>query len=129
MKTKTCAKCKEVKPVSEFHKSRNHKGGLTSRCKVCRAEYDRVYYQTNQAHQNRQRKKRLRSTNDRTLELAHRQRLPWEDWEDEFVMADNGLTEYQKAVNLGRSYDSVKGRKYQIRKKARNELTTDNVRV
>ena len=34
--TKTCTKCKEEKPVSEFHKRRDTKGGFKSWCKVCR---------------------------------------------------------------------------------------------
>ena len=70
-----------------------------------------------------------RKANARSLELAHRKGLPWEDWEDEFVMVDNGLTCYQKAVKIRRSYRSVMQRRVDIRKKARNELTHDTVRV
>lgn len=33
--TKRCAKCGEVKPVSEFYKSKESKDGLQSYCKEC----------------------------------------------------------------------------------------------
>lgn len=89
----------------------------------------RKYYEANKRQNMRQGRKRMAEANARSLELAHRQGLPWEDWEEEFVLTDNGLTDYQKAVKLGRSYESVRVRKTQIRKKARNELTHDTVRV
>ncbi|TRX43725.1 hypothetical protein [Corynebacterium guaraldiae] len=77
----------------------------------------------------RRNKEYRKEINNRSLELAHRQGLPWEDWEYEFIMVDNGLTIYQKAVKLGRSYTSVKIQRHRIRKSARTELTTDTVRV
>lgn len=33
--TKKCSKCKEVKPVTEFHKQCSHRDGLKSQCKSC----------------------------------------------------------------------------------------------
>ena len=38
-KGKTCYKCKEHKPLSEFHKNKNTKGGFDYRCKPCIKEY------------------------------------------------------------------------------------------
>ena len=43
----TCAKCKETKPVSEFHKDRRRKSGVFSYCKVCKTGIDRDKYQRN----------------------------------------------------------------------------------
>ncbi len=33
--TLTCTKCKDTKPVSEFHKARNRKSGYHTWCKLC----------------------------------------------------------------------------------------------
>ena len=47
--SKRCTKCKEIKVVSEFHRSAKNGDGLKCRCKVCRAEdgkkaYDPAYF-------------------------------------------------------------------------------------
>jgi predicted GIY-YIG superfamily endonuclease len=44
---KTCSKCKEEKPFSEFFKDRSRKDGLYYYCKVCRAEIAKSYYKKN----------------------------------------------------------------------------------
>ena len=36
---KTCSKCREIKPFSDYGKNRAKKAGLQSRCKDCRKEY------------------------------------------------------------------------------------------
>ena len=36
---KTCSKCREIKPFSDYGKNRAKKDGLQSRCKDCRKEY------------------------------------------------------------------------------------------
>lgn len=155
MTTKTCSACKETKPVSEFHKYKQSKDGLRSYCKTCncekarryreankervaekdrkyreanrerRAEWNRKYKKSNREQEKRRSSKHNRETNDRSLELAHRHGLPWEDWEDEFVASDNGLTSYQKAIKLGRSLYSTRQRRRFLRKSARAELTND----
>ena len=52
--SKECAKCRQVKPASEFHRCSKNRDGLKCRCKVCRAvdakesrdpAYFRAYYQ------------------------------------------------------------------------------------
>ena len=144
MKTKRCPICKVAKPVSEFHKDNIKKDGLASRCKSCKSEEgrryreankekvkekDRRYKEANRKQRNRQVERVVKGNNEQSLELAHRHRLHWEDWEDEFVLSDNGLTNYQKAVKLERGFLAVKCRKRKLRKKAQNELTHDTVRV
>ena len=44
---KTCTKCKEEKPFSEFHKDRTTKDGLHFQCKACKKEYNRKYKKEN----------------------------------------------------------------------------------
>lgn len=44
---KTCSKCKESKPVTEFNKCKSNKDGLAYACKTCKREIDRIYRQKN----------------------------------------------------------------------------------
>ena len=45
--TKICCKCKEEKPVSEFHKDKNSSDGYTYQCKACRNAKYKEYYHAN----------------------------------------------------------------------------------
>lgn len=45
METKTCHKCEQDKPVSEFY--RHHRRGYQSMCKACKAAYNREHYRNN----------------------------------------------------------------------------------
>lgn len=40
---KTCPRCKETKPLSEFHVRRRRGGGAASRCKPCSTEAEREW--------------------------------------------------------------------------------------
>lgn len=44
---KTCSKCKETKPLSEFSKNKRSKDGLDSRCKECVRAYSKYHYENN----------------------------------------------------------------------------------
>ncbi len=47
MKTKKCARCKKIKPTSEFSKNRCKDDGLQTACKICKREMDkRLYYES-----------------------------------------------------------------------------------
>lgn len=39
--SKKCSKCKQFKPVNEFHKDRYKSDGLSSSCKLCKNKYNR----------------------------------------------------------------------------------------
>lgn len=41
--SKTCIKCKQEKPLSEFHKGKNDPGGIKSNCKECAREMARIW--------------------------------------------------------------------------------------
>lgn len=47
MESKVCTKCKQLKPLTEFHKHKTHKDELKSRCKSCREEDNKKYRQQN----------------------------------------------------------------------------------
>jgi len=44
--TKRCYHCKQIKPLSEFSKTRTRKGGLQSYCKSCLKAYQKAYQQS-----------------------------------------------------------------------------------
>ena len=45
-------------------------------------------------------------------------RTPWTEEEDAFLMSDDGMTVFQKAIHLGRTYASCKRRRERLRKQA-----------
>ena len=44
---KECTKCKETKPLTEYYKGKNYKGGYRSQCKVCLKEVKDIYFEKN----------------------------------------------------------------------------------
>ena len=59
---KTCLKCKERKPHSEFSKDKSNKDGLQRWCKKCRNQQHKQYYKEN-TEKERQRKKQYYKEN------------------------------------------------------------------
>ena len=53
--TKRCSHCKQVKPISEFHKCRITKDGFQKQCKICKAFYGRLYQHTENRKTSRKR--------------------------------------------------------------------------
>ena len=43
---KICTKCKEERPIEEFHRCKQSPGGRRAECKHCRKEYARKYLQS-----------------------------------------------------------------------------------
>lgn len=166
MKTphKTCTKCGEAKPLTEFYKEARNRDGHGSRCKTCAREqgrrhreknrekaneyarrygekhrerlneYARRYREENLGHIN-ERDRRYRKEHREQITAQNRQRhgerqsltaslattpprTPWLPGEDALLMADNGMTIYQKAIELGRTYSSCRGRRTLLLKKA-----------
>tara|TARA_Y100000310_G_scaffold334969_2_gene415897 strand:+ start:647 stop:1150 length:504 start_codon:yes stop_codon:yes gene_type:complete len=63
METKICGRCKEKKPLTEFHKDCVKKDGVQSMCINCRKEYHREHYLSNKKkyiEQNGERRKKIR---------------------------------------------------------------------
>ena len=76
---KTCTKCGETKPVSEFSKQRNGKHGVRSRCKACESayrkankerltEYKRAYYKANKEKVAEQRRAHYEANKEKIAE-------------------------------------------------------------
>lgn len=47
---KTCSKCKESKPLSQFNKLKTAADGLNTRCKECTRAYYRKWYSDEESH-------------------------------------------------------------------------------
>ena len=50
MNVKRCPKCKEVKPIDEFHKNKGRKDGHSKRCKKCAIQTATANYAKNREH-------------------------------------------------------------------------------
>jgi hypothetical protein len=46
---KTCQSCKQLKPVSEFHKNKKKRDGLATQCKACKKQTQASWYKHNKA--------------------------------------------------------------------------------
>ena len=96
-------------------------------------EYKRSYYEENR-DKVRERQRRYREENRDIINqekkihhaqntrisnlLASKKGAPYSPEEDALILADNGMTIYQKAIELGRTYQSVKARKHHLRARA-----------
>ena len=131
--SKTCTKCGETKPLDDFHRNKTGAGGRRPDCKECVREYARRYYEENR-DKVRERQRRYREENRDIINqekkihhaqntrisnlLASKKGAPYSPEEDALILADNGMTIYQKAIELGRTYQSVKARKHHLRARA-----------
>ena len=93
-------------------------------------EYTRRYYEENREEE-RERKRRYHEENRDIINqgskirhaqntrisnlLASKKGAPYSPEEDALILADNGMTIYQKAIELGRTYRSVGMRKQRLR--------------
>lgn len=81
-------------------------------------DYKRRYYEDNRDILN-QGSKISQVQNTRTSNLlASKKGVPYSPEEDALILADNGMTIYQKAIELGRTYQSVGMRKQRLRARA-----------
>ena len=146
--SKTCTKCGETKPLDDFHRHKGKADGRRSHCKECvreyyrryreenldeRREYDRHYYEESRS-KTWDRKRRYREENRDIINqgkkiryaqytrisnlLASKKGVPYSPEEDALILCDNGMTIYQKAIELGRTHGSVEKRKQRLRARA-----------
>ena len=81
-------------------------------------DYKRRYYEENRDILN-QGSKICQVQNTRTSSLlASKKGARYSPEEDALILANNGMTTYQKAIELGRTYASVKARKQHLRARA-----------
>ena len=81
-------------------------------------EYQRRYHEENRDILNQGSKiRQVQNTRTSNL-LASKKGAPYSPEEDALILADNGMTIYQKAIELGRTYQSVRIRKQHLRARA-----------
>ena len=86
-------------------------------------ESQRRYYEESRDILNQGSKIR-QAQNTRTSNLlATKKGAPYSPEEDALILADNGMTIYQKAIELGRTYQSVRIRKQHLRARANQRGT------
>lgn len=78
-------------------------------------EYGPTYRDDNKDYINRSSGKEYESKQRTTTQLATKRWRRWDTSEDQFLMEENGMTQYRKAVALGRSYSSVASRVHVLR--------------
>lgn len=145
--TKKCCTCQEVKPLDSFHRNASQKDGKAIQCKECCrasvskyreknkdriAEKDRLYREKNKdriAEQQRlYREKNKEYSRKRDLKIKHSrqesskamatQSGAYSLSEDQFIILnEKTMTEYQMAIALGRTFNSIASRKKKLRKK------------
>ena len=86
-------------------------------------EYRRRYYEENRDILNQGKKIRYAQNTRTSNLLASKKGAPYSPEEDALILADNGMTTYQKAIELGRTYASVKVRKHHLRARANQRGT------
>ncbi|OUB48209.1 HNH endonuclease [Bacillus thuringiensis] len=67
MDGKVCTKCGEFKDYKEYHKNKTYKDGRNGKCKVCRAEIDKLYYQKNRERHNKRTKEYYEENKEKIL--------------------------------------------------------------
>ena len=78
-------------------------------------DYKRRYYEENRDILNQGSKiRQVQNTRTSNL-LASKKGAPYSPEEDALILAENGMTTYQKAIELGRTYHSVRMRKQHLR--------------
>lgn len=125
-----CAKCREIKLLEEYPGKKGATGSREPWCGECRRmslalyqrEYRekssvklRQYYQDTRDYKLAATKKRYRETAETTRSLSTKNHTLWAQEDDDFLMADNGMNVYQKAVTLGRTYRSSISRRSELR--------------
>jgi len=66
---KTCTKCKEVKPINEFHKHKRGNDGFYCHCKSCCSELAKTYRINNESLLRERKKKYHKENRDKVLAM------------------------------------------------------------
>ena len=86
-------------------------------------DYKRRYYEENRDILNQGHKMSYAQKTRTSNLLASKKGAPYSPGEDALILADNGMTGYQKAIELGRTHGSVKARKRRLRARANQRET------
>src|SRR5688572_29118653 len=62
---KQCSRCKQVKPLAEFHKDSGRRDGYAGRCKTCAIEIARAHYAKGQEYHQKEAKEYREKNKDK----------------------------------------------------------------
>jgi len=79
IQTKRCTKCKQIKPLSEFYKSRRNPDGLHSWCKSCVNAALKAYWQTQAGKEVNRRAGRKYGQTEKGRRAYRKRRLKYPD--------------------------------------------------
>ena len=129
---KTCTKCKETKPTTEFNKDKRNKDGLVNSCKACQKAYQKAYYEANREKRkasdkayyeaNRERRK----ASDKAYYEANRERIKASR---RAYREANLEAVREKARARQKAYYEANGEKALARQKAYREVNPDTMRL
>lgn len=118
MNTKTCSKCKQELPVTEFYKNKSSKDGLYGSCKKCHCERTRAWSSKNPEKMNGYAAKWRDENRGKINEAAKERYYELRDSDPEF------MEKARKRSNESRRKDPVAYRQYQ--KQQRQKHTERN---
>jgi|SRR5688572_16673461 len=75
-----CSKCKELKPIDQFHLDNSRTSGRKSQCKTCTSERVKKWRLANLEERREAERKHKRKYNQGTL-LEHKYNITWEDYQ------------------------------------------------
>ena len=117
---KTCTKCKIEKPLSEFHRLRN---GFRPKCKTCRKELSKKYYENNREKELQRTKKRYQNNKEYFIEYRQSNKERRNEYERQRRKTD---PLYRMLVNLrSRTSRAFKDKGYSKDTKTQEMLGVD----
>ncbi len=102
IKTKQCSKCKEIKPVSEFRKSKARKDGYHNPCRNCISVWHKTYHQTeNRKRRHREYMREYRKTEkDRIYQKQYRQSKKGREAHERYCLANQDKRRAKITVSI-----------------------------
>lgn len=99
--SKRCSKCKEIKPISEFHKNKVRKDGLQGYCKPCKKIYEMTYQKTEKgkAAQKRHRKSDKRKASQKRYNQSEKGKANLRAKQERFNARHPNFIKAKHAVN------------------------------
>lgn len=120
---KTCSKCGVTKSSAGFYRNRSVRDGLSAQCKDCDRKNTQTFLKNNPNHRKKhnERAKRKEAISRAVATVSGRYSP-----EEDLVVLDKTLTEYQKATKLSRTSISV--RKRRVTLKMKGILTVEDLK-
>lgn len=104
MTDRTCTKCGEAKPLTEYHRDKRSPGGFRRQCKACRCAQTMDWWYANQERQLQRHREYVDANRDRVREIDNRRYRENYDARVDLAMA---VTHAKRAREAGAEYDTT----------------------